>query len=126
MKARLPVPKLSQRRLVWKALSNLYLDAELGDDEFKCLAKALADTGFAWSEILQINYDEVGPALYHNLFNYVGQWSGWPEPELSDYLTTHYSGRPARLFWSRRLWRWLIDYFTAEWLAKIEGYFQLA
>lgn len=123
MKNRPPVPQLPQRHLAWQALSDLYLDSELGDEDFRRLAVVLMASGFTWPEILEINYDEVGPALSANLFNYVGQWGAWPEPALSELLIARYTGRQARLLWSRRLWHKFIDYFTAAWLAEIEKYF---
>lgn len=118
----MPVPAAGQRQPVWLALSELYLDTELEEADFRRLALALAASGFSWHDIKLINYDEVAPVLWQNLLSVAGEWAGWDEASLVASLSERYTGTRHRCLGSRRLWVRLVDYFTADWLAQIATY----
>ena len=115
------VPELT-RWPVWLALGELYLDIELVEADFQRLAKTFAASGFSRNKIQQINYDEVAPVLWQNLLSMAGEWAGWDEAKLLAGIAAHYTGTRHRWLGSRRLWRWVIDYFTADWLSRIAIY----
>lgn len=117
-----PVPEPQRRQPMWAALSELYLDVELQEEDFQRIAAVCAASKFTWAEIQQINYDEVAPVLWTNLLSAAGEWLGWDETALTAAITANYTGRPQRLFWARRLWRGIIDYFTAACLTRIAYY----
>jgi hypothetical protein len=116
------VPDLARRQPVWLALSELYLDIELEAGDFQRLAGVFAASGFSWSDIQQINYDEVAPVLWQNLLSMAGEWAGWNEVLLLASIGKRYTGKRHRCLGSRVLWLRIVDYFTADWLAKIAIY----
>lgn len=116
------VPELVRRQPVWLALGELYLDTELEEADFRRIAEVCGVSGFTWSEIRQMNYDEVAPVLWQNLLSMVGEWAGWNETLLLASITAQYTGTRHRFLGSRALWQWVIDYYTADWLAKIAVY----
>lgn len=118
----MPVPAAEQRQPVWLALSELYLDTELEEADFRRLALVLAASGFSWHDIKLINYDEVAPVLWQNLLSMAGEWAGWDKASLVANINEHYTGTHHRFLGSRRLWVRLVDYFTADWLAQIATY----
>lgn len=61
MSAVASVPELARRQAVWLALSELYLDTELQAADFQRIAAILAASGFNWTDIRAIKYDEVAP-----------------------------------------------------------------
>jgi hypothetical protein len=73
MKPRAQALDLARRQTVWLALSELYLDTELGEADFRLLAEAFAASGFEWAEVRQINYDEVAPVLWQNILSATGE-----------------------------------------------------
>ena len=122
MKSRPSVPEPARRRPVWVALAALYLDTELQEDELQRIATVLAASAFAWDEARQINYDEVAPALWPNLLSVAGEWAGWDEEWLVARLTAHYTGTRHRLLGSERLWQRQVDFYTADYLARIAAF----
>ncbi|WP_140466398.1 hypothetical protein [Hymenobacter nivis] len=70
----------------------------------------------------QINYDEVAPALWPNLLSVAGEWASWDEEWLVGRLTAHYTGDQHRLLGSERLWRRQVDFYTADYLARIAAF----
>ncbi len=119
MKPHVQVPDLARRQVVWLALSELYLDTELEEADFLRLAGIFAASGFEWAEVRQINYDEVAPVLWQNLLSVAGEWAGWDETLLIASIRERYTGAHHRCLGSRVLWQRVVDYFTADWLAKI-------
>lgn len=71
-----------ERRLIWKALSELYLDTELQDSDFRDIVSILLKSPFTFEEIREIDQYEVFPVLFFNLLNPAGQWAGFEEERL--------------------------------------------
>ena len=71
-----------QRHSVWVALSDLYLDTELTQNNFKYIAKKIKESPYNLDKIKQINQYEVFPTLYPNLQSNYGIWDGFNEKEL--------------------------------------------
>ena len=66
---------LEKRLPIWKALSDLFLDTELDQSDFKRAAGQLRDLEFTTPEIQEILWEEVFPALGDNLRIGTGEWS---------------------------------------------------
>ena len=81
-----PAEDLDRRRKAWLALSDLFLDTELGELERDGLARVLAALGYTPEELRAILRDEVYPVCAPNLLAVTGNWSGfdldWLEPRI--------------------------------------------
>ncbi|AZB09197.1 hypothetical protein EG344_10365 [Chryseobacterium sp. G0162] len=70
---------LEKRKQVWVALSELYLDTELQESDFKYLIKTLFESPFTLKETKKIDQYEVFPVLFSNLLSPAGEWGGFSE-----------------------------------------------
>ena len=91
-----PISDLYRRKPVWEALSELFLDTELDDDDHKRIATVLARSGYTVEEMETILRREVGPAVSGNLLSTAGVWDGFD----GDYLEA------AILHRENSWWRW--------------------
>ena len=115
---------LADRRPVWLALSDLYLDTEVqlfreGN------ARTLAASPYGLDELDAILRDEVHPACEYNLCMVAGEWAGFDLDWLERRILR--GGLPPRTWW-RRWWRALtlgslvpvaIPTEWADWRAEI-------
>lgn len=90
------------------ALSELFLDTQLQEDDLRRLARTLAASGSSLSELERILWAEVAPVVGWNLFSVAGVWDGfdpvWLEERVSrqrrrDHLCRSLTSRLARLVW---------------------------
>jgi hypothetical protein len=70
---------IEERKPVWVALSNLYLDTELQEDDYKYIAEVFYNSPYSLDEIDLINKYEVAPVLMPNLLSVAGEWAGFDE-----------------------------------------------
>lgn len=70
---------IEERKPIWIALSNLYIDTELQDNDFKSIARTINDSPYSFEKIKQIDKAEVFPILRYNLLNVSGVWTGFQE-----------------------------------------------
>lgn len=68
---------IEQRKLIWIALSELYLDTELSNQDFDRLAEVFKKSVFTLDEIRSIDVFEVFPVLQPNLLSVAGEWAGF-------------------------------------------------
>jgi len=99
---------LANRRPVWSALSNLYLDTERTPAMCEADAKRLAQSPYTLDDLRAILTEEVHPACAANLLSPAGEWAGFDEDWLEKRILAR--GRaivrwPARLSPSKRLVR---------------------
>ena len=100
-----PDQDLPNRRPVWEALSDLFLDTELSDPIREGLARDLAASPYALDELHAILRDEVYPVCKTNLLSVAGNWSGFDLDWLEARILAR---RPVRWRWPSRLspiWR---------------------
>jgi hypothetical protein len=77
-----------ERRLpVWHALSDLFLDTEQQDEDYRAIAHRLNESGYDKSELRRILDREVAPAFAFNLFAIAGHWGGWTEAQVLELVT---------------------------------------
>ncbi|NOT93478.1 DUF7079 family protein [Ferruginibacter sp.] len=77
---------LEQRRPIWIALSEFYLDTELQDADFRQIAFAIIDSPYTFEEVKTINKYEVFPVLQGNLLGVAGEWAGFDESWLVEKI----------------------------------------
>ncbi|MCV6627350.1 MAG: hypothetical protein OIF38_14720 [Cellvibrionaceae bacterium] len=74
------------RLKIWRALSDLFLDAEMNDHVFSYIARTVYECGISLAEAEEILWYEVYPVLEGNLRSVAGVWDGWPDPWLLENL----------------------------------------
>lgn len=79
--------ELAERLPVWEALSELFLDTELSEQDFERIASRLAESPFSPGEIEIILRCEVFPKLKWNLMCIAGEWAGFDREWLVEELT---------------------------------------
>ena len=77
---------MTERREVWIALSDLWLDTEQTEWMLRGTARQLAETGLSWKEIEEIAVVDVAPVLHWNAWTVAGVWDAfdpdWLEAEI--------------------------------------------
>lgn len=110
--------ELSQREVLWLALSDLFLDTEIRG-ELPRLARVALNSGFSWDTVERIYLEEVAPVAGPNLFELAGDWAGFPQ----DWLFEQIRGRsPGTTRISRQATEMLHD----QWVVLNQLYHQLA
>ncbi len=110
MKAQL---NIEERKPIWKALSDLYLDNELQDYDFRHMASVIVKSPYSLEEVKQINRNEVFPVLHTNLLSVAGEWAGFDEEWLVSEITKSikkrnlFSKLKTRL--SYKTFKWMTD-----------------
>lgn len=122
MRLQSQIPDAASRRPVWVALADLYLDTELRESDVQHMAAVLAASPFSWREILEINYEEVAPALWFNLQSVAGEWAGWNEEWLVKRIAAGLSHKRRRTLGFVRLWRWRVDSYTRRDLNRVAAH----
>ncbi len=106
-----------ERRLpVWHALSDLFLDTEQQDEDYRYIARMLNESGYSRDELRRILDTEVAPAFAFNLFDILGHWGSWTRAQVLDLVTRTQDEYAAFSLAKRTLVRSHLD---AEW-AKLE------
>jgi hypothetical protein len=92
-----------EKREVWKALSELWLDQELQITDLKDTAQTLYQSSYSLQELEKIYLYEVAPVVYKNLYSVTGIWTGFD----SEWLTKSILLRKRRRF---RPLEWLLRF----------------
>ena len=111
----------AQRKPVWLALSVLYLDTELTDEDYKRIASVLHEAKLSWTEIQTINREEVAPVLVYNLLGVAGEWAGFDEEWLVAAIARRQN--PPTLLGSRQLWGHFIKWLLADALERLRRFY---
>ncbi|MFK7896135.1 MAG: hypothetical protein AB8G23_09885 [Myxococcota bacterium] len=97
------------RKPVWSALSELWLDTELEAYDHARIAEVLAESPFSTAELKEIEGFEVAPVLWPNLASVAGEWAGWNDEELHQKCAQQQAfGRGS----VRRIRTWLVRRFA--------------
>lgn len=78
---------IEERKPIWIALSDFYLDTELQDYDIKHIATAIRESPYTLEEVKEIDKQEIFPVLYSNLLYAAGAWTGFQEEWLIDKIT---------------------------------------
>ncbi|MGK6340934.1 hypothetical protein ACMGDK_01765 [Chryseobacterium sp. DT-3] len=80
---------IKERKPVWIALSDFYLDTELQDSDFRYIAQTILESPYSFDDVKTINIYEVFPVLQPNLLQAAGEWAGFNEKWLMEAITDH-------------------------------------
>lgn len=110
------IREIEDRKPLWNALSDFYLDTELTADDFKRIAKIFKSSKYNLSQIRAIDKYEVFPVLQPNLLNIAGEWAGFPEKWFYETIVDRLKQRKfihkIMLEVSHRMYRWMTkDYW---------------
>ena len=97
--------EIEERRPIWVALSDLYLDTD-SRLSYAYIARTLAVSRFTIEELHVILNEEIAPVLEHNLLQVAGEWAGFDETWLVDRILAR-QGRKRRM--------WLLVNMQDEW-----------
>ena len=100
----------AERLPVWNALSEVFLDTELQESDYRRIASALATSPYTVGEIEDILRYEVYPACHQNLLCIAGEWGGFDEEWLVERIAPFCGRRPRRRI--PRLHAWM---FKRHW-----------
>lgn len=84
---------IEQRRPIWIALSEFYLDTELDDSDFRQIAFTIIESPYNFEEVKTINKYEVFPILQTNLLSVAGEWAGFDEEWLIGKITARLNNK---------------------------------
>jgi hypothetical protein len=84
---------IENRRLIWTALSEFYLDTELTKRDFDRISIVFLNSGLHIKDIKEIDLIEVFPFLQPNLLNIAGEWAGFDEDLLLTECEKRYKRR---------------------------------
>ena len=94
--------QIEQRRPLWIALSELWLDTELSSVDLERIARVMADSALTIEELRDVYLLEVAPVVSPNLLTVAGEWAGFDEEWLCSRIVSNLRDRP-RL---TRFWSW--------------------
>jgi hypothetical protein len=80
---------IENRRPVWRALSDLFLDTELQNSHLSYIARTLAESPYTLAEIETILFREVYPVCIPNMHCVAGEWSGFNYEWLEETILKH-------------------------------------
>src|SRR5262249_26873070 len=69
--------EIDRRKPVWAALSELWLDTELTEDDLQRIAGVLRASGHPIGVLWEIYLYEVAPVVFLNLLTVAGEWAGF-------------------------------------------------
>lgn len=102
---------IKERKPVWIALSDFYLDTELQDYNFQYITQIILESPYTFEEIQIINMYEVFPVLQPNLLQPAGEWAGfnekWLIEAITDYLETKNSRDDVMISTNYKKYGWM-------------------
>lgn len=115
-----------QRKPVWVALSELFLDTELSAEDLARIAQVMAESGLSIEQLREVYLVEVAPVVSRNTFDMAGVWDGFDEEWLYAEILSNLQNRPRRTRF--RAWFWLsrkmMTYATERHWKKLVGLVQ--
>lgn len=119
--------EILSRRPVWIAMSELWLDTELQDQDLDRIARALHDSGYDRDTLDRILAEEVAPVVYRNLYSVAGVWTGFDPDWLCAEISRRLPARgPIRAWLLRRRRAVMTGLIRNEWQAVLRRYDALA
>nr|WP_316643369.1 hypothetical protein [uncultured Roseateles sp.] len=78
--------QLAIRRPLWEALSEMFLDTELQDGDYKFIARRVLESSLNPQELSIALWCDVFPVLAHNLQSVAGEWAGFDASWLAERI----------------------------------------
>lgn len=83
--------------VAWEALSDLFLDTDLTDQNIEFIVRRLKSTGLSASELERIYEEEVAPVCWRNLSSLPGGvWTGFDRDWLAGAITSRLNMQKTR------------------------------
>lgn len=77
---------IEERKPIWIALSDFYLDTELEDYRFRYIASIVQKSPYTLEKVKEIDKQEIFPVLHANLLAATGVWNGFQEEWLIEKI----------------------------------------
>ena len=104
---------IEERKPIWTALSEFYLDTDLDDAALRHIAFTIIDSPYSFEEIKRINKYEIFPVLQPNLLSPAGAWASFDEEWLVERIISRLSSK--NIFNNAGL---EVSYQTFKWMCK--------
>ncbi len=104
---------IKERKPIWIALSEFYLDTKLQESNFRHIAFKIIESPYSLDKVKEINKYEIFPILQPNLLSVAGEWAGFDEEWLVKGITDSLKKRNA-------IKKLVIEssYLTFKWMHK--------
>jgi hypothetical protein len=113
--------EIERRRLIWLALSELWLDTELDENDLERIAAVMSRSRYSVDELRGIYLYEVAPVVYLNTLSITGEWAGFDEGWLYNKIAREVSRANLMRRFLHTLKKPLMTYATASlWRALAE------
>jgi hypothetical protein len=80
-----------KQKVLWWALSELYLDTEHDPSWLEQLSSMILRAGWTKEEAHRAFLDEVAPAFFWNGLSVAGEWTSWSEAYVAEHTATYLS-----------------------------------
>jgi hypothetical protein len=106
--------EIARRKPVWAALSELWLDTELEEDDLQRIAGVMKRSGYSVSQLRDIYLFEVAPVVFPHLVVVAGEWAGLDKEWLFNRAAKRARRRNLilRAFVRIGIGKWLMTYAT--------------
>jgi len=104
---------IEERKPIWIALSEFYLDTELQELDFRYIASKIMESPYSLNKVKEINKYEVFPVLQPNLLDVAGVWAGFDE----DWLVENIKNSLEKRSVIKKL-KIESSYLTYKWMCK--------
>jgi hypothetical protein len=106
--------EIERRKPVWAALSELWLDTELSENDLQRIAEVMKNSGYSVSQLRDIYQFEVAPVVFPNLLVVAGEWAGFDEEWLFSQAAKRARKRSLslRAFVKIGIGKWLMTFGT--------------
>jgi hypothetical protein len=99
---------LAKRKPLWSALSELWLDTELGAVDLDRIAVVMDKSGLTLDELRDVFFREVAPVCWRNHAQVAGEWAGFDPEALAEAIQATLRDRPGYV-------RFVADFAPARW-----------
>ena len=112
---------IERRKPVWAALSELWLDTELAEDDLRRIAGVMKASGYPMGVLREIYLFEVAPVVFPNLLTVAGEWDGFDHAWLFTEATKRARRRSLllRAFVRLGIGKWLMTFATERHWARL-------
>ena len=89
---------IENRKVIWNALSEFYLDTELQESDYNRIAEILVASELDIHELKAIDLYEVFPVLKGNILSVAGEWNGFDEKWLIENCNRSFERKKRSIF----------------------------
>lgn len=80
------IQDIENKKAIWFTISDLYLDSELDDFDFKRIALDIYNSSFSIKKVIEIDKYDVFPVLIYNLLSVAGIWGSFEKESLNNAI----------------------------------------